>query len=603
MPRACGLLAVLLAAGSALARPVVVIVAVDKPLHQVAAAWGQRYLDAGLPLDDVVVATTADDLEGLAGDPGLPEIGSADTLTVVLAGTTQSRGAAAELLVAGEGVPLDPLLGLFTASQARAVTLLLRLVPAARQQPLDVLSLPALRNPPRPTSLLASRHERFLATATLGLERLLADADADGQVDAGELGEFIRGQLGREQVVVSGQPLRALATPLFGTASPDRLEPLLLVTEPRLSDDAPVLLDAVGSLTVRGIVADDRLLNGVVVNGIPATLRRATDPALDGLGYAGRTMLFEATIPVAERGFTDVDVTAVDLAGNRGEAKFLVLSTGTAASREAPQEALDSIDQVQFEWGVTEDWRFGFRADLSATVHGFKGRRLQAAVQFRFRGGAWLKDLNGHYGDAAGLVTATTDFTPQYDHAVVKGLRIFVPQRELHLSPGKKHPIEAVVRLYDPAAQPAKLLATSAPQPFDVTEPAESATIYDFKIEHNVRREIIRGLLLRTRFDVSGLKEQACQLAVYLQRADGRPLLDRNSKFRAGDGSVAAFAEFTPPFDNADYRDWPIFLPYDELDLPQPGAYALRARAVVWDRRTSRALDASPWVYLSVTQN
>ncbi|MBI2297733.1 MAG: hypothetical protein HYU66_02060, partial [Armatimonadetes bacterium] len=239
---------------------------------------------------------------------------------------------------------------------------------------------------------------------------------------------------------------------------------------------------------------------------------------------------------------------------------------------------------------------------IAATVHGRRGHPCRAQVQFRFQGGEPLKDYNGQFADGNGRVTARGDFTPLYQDSAVQDIRIFVPQRELHLTPGQTHHLEMLVSLVDTTSQPPEVLATAEPVPFDVTEPSEAATVYRFTVEHNVVRNLVRGIVVHTRFNVMGLKGGNCQLAVYLQRADGRPLVDRNGRYRAGDGSVAIFRDFAPQFPSADFADVPLFMPYDELDLPDPGEYALRARAVVWDRTTRRALDASPWAYFSVTR-
>jgi hypothetical protein len=225
-------------------------------------------------------------------------------------------------------------------------------------------------------------------------------------------------------------------------------------------------------------------------------------------------------------------------------------------------------------------------------------------AQFRFRPkGQGLRDVDGSFAEAGGRVAASIEFTPRYPNARIEGPPIFMPQRELHLAADRKHTLEMVLTLWDVEGPEPLLLATSEPVPFDLQEPAQVATVYDFNIEHNQRRENVRGVVLRTRFQVSGMKGQPGQIAVYFQHADGRPLADRDGKYRAGDGSVAVFEDFTAPYADSEYRDYRLFLPYDQLDLADQGEFPLRARAVIWNRHTRAALDASEWVYLSIKRD
>jgi len=605
-----GCWAVLLAAGAAAARPVAVVICPDAALQPAADTLTDSLLvDGGYFHENIIRATNADEIDRLGQDPTIPEIQAEDDLLIVLAGgVVRTFAGAPELLGRSDRVPLDTLLALLLTAQSKQITILSWLATPENAPPLELVKL--LPTDRQGIAVVEGHSREFLTAIIAGLRTLTADADMDGLVTVAELAAYARRNLGDDQVTLTARPDDAAGSAIAGVGGPDVVPPLLLVTVPRLRDDGPVLLDKLGPMVVGGVVADDRQIAGVTVNAIPATIHAANDPALNDLGYPGRTHVFEAAIPVAPTGFTEAVVTATDRAGNQTVESFLILAGGVAGPAPGegettpPPSSFDKVSRVDVRWNQTEDWRYGFAVTPTVEVHGREGRRCRTMAQFRFRpNGAWLKDIDGSFAEGSGRVAAMAEFTPRYVNARVEGPPIFVPQRELHLAPGKKHALEMVVSVWDVEGQEPLLLATSDPVPFDLQEPDQVATVFDFQVEHNQRRENVRGLVLRTRFQVSGMKGVPSQVAIYFQHADGRPLLDRDNSFRAGDGSVAVFEDFTPPYADADYKDYRLFLPYDQLDLADKGEVPLRARAVIWNRATRQSLDASDWVYLSIKRD
>ncbi len=605
-----GCWAVLLAASSLAARPMAVVICPDAALEPTADVLIEALVvDGGYDHENIIRAVNADDLDRLDQDPTLPDITPEDDLLIVLAGgVVRTVTGQPELLARSDRVPLEALLALLLTAQAPRVTVLSWLATPDATPPLELEKLlPADR---QGLALVEGSSRDFLTAVIAGLKTLTADVNGDGLVTVAELAGYARGKLGADGVRLTTRPADAGAYRIAGVGGPDIVPPLLLVTVPRLREDGPVLLEKLGPMVVGGVVADDRQIAGVTVNAIPATIHAASDPALDDLGYPGRTHVFEAAIPVAPTGFTEVVVTAHDRAGNESVETFLILAGGIAGPAPGegettpPPSSFDRITKVDVSWNQTEDWRYGFSVTPTFEVHGREGRRCRIMAQFRFRpGGALLKDVDSSYAEPGGRVAAYAEFTPRYANARIEGPPIFVPQRELHLAPDRKHALEMILTAWDVEGPAPVLLATSEPVPFDLQEPAQVATVFDFQIEHNQRRDNARGVVLRTRFQVSGMKGQPSQVAVYFQHADGRPLPDRDNNFRAGDGSVAVFEDFTPPYAEADYRDYRLFLPYDQLDLNTKGEYPLRARAVIWNRATRQALDASDWVYLSIKRD
>lgn len=546
---------------------------------------------------DVHGCTGLADLEALSTFVDPPAVRPEDDLLAVITAPLRTAPEPA-VEIRDSTIPLADLVDAMVALAPRSLTIIIGL-----HRDRKALDTRALRASERlPVAVLQGPSTELLARLVDGVRYLAADEDADGLVDVGELHRHAAKTLG-DTATLWTRPESAARAPVAGLGGPDTQPPLLLLTAPAVTEDAPVILPTARPLRVSGLIADDRRIALVTVNGLPCRITPMDDPLFAQLGYPGRGARFETMVPVGEAGFTEVTVTVRDMAGNTTSDSFLVLCGAAEAPitlGEPPSGGPDSIDRVEVEWDQTEDWRFGFRLHVDVQVHGRRDRPCRVQVLFRFPDGRYVRDFNGRQADAEGRAATWADFTPEFDHARVSDLRLFMPQRELHLSPGTQHRLQAQVLLLAVDPQGPRLLAEAQPLWFEVSEPYEQATIYSFELRHNERQGTVRGLAIAGRFQVAGLKDRPCQATVYFQHANGRPLTDRNGHFRAADGSVAVFRDFTPRDNSVEYTAFPLFLPYNELDLPEPGTYPLRARLVIWDRRTRRPLDAGPWVYFTV---
>lgn len=101
------------------------------------------------------------------------------------------------------------------------------------------------------------------------------------------------------------------------------------------------------------------------------------------------------------------------------------------------------------------------------------------------------------------------------------------------------------------------------------------AVFKDIWVDYDVVEGGLKGMRIHVKFTTYGMKNLDSYLAVYFETVDGKPLKDKNGKFSSADGQVAVYREMKPGYDPADYNDFTVFMPYDELDLPD-GEYALR---------------------------
>ncbi len=90
------------------------------------------------------------------------------------------------------------------------------------------------------------------------------------------------------------------------------------------------------------------------------------------------------------------------------------------------------------------------------------------------------------------------------------------------------------------------------------------------------------GIQIRMSFRVKQRAGRELELTVYLQSQWGKPLKDVNRQYNTASGDVCVSARFIPESNNAVITDLALFIPYEELDLPD-GEYGLMLKPVLLD--------------------
>lgn len=88
-------------------------------------------------------------------------------------------------------------------------------------------------------------------------------------------------------------------------------------------------------------------------------------------------------------------------------------------------------------------------------------------------------------------------------------------------------------------------------------------------IDSNIQINNRKGLLIHSNFQVGKLKDVKCRAAAYFYFGSGTALKDINASYRSADGQVAVGEDFIPPYDETVYKDFRLFIPYDELHLAE----------------------------------
>ncbi len=127
------------------------------------------------------------------------------------------------------------------------------------------------------------------------------------------------------------------------------------------------------------------------------------------------------------------------------------------------------------------------------------------------------------------------------------------------------------------------------------TTAASSAKINKVWVEENIYENGKAGMRIHVNMNTYNLNSKQCQLAVYFYTESGTALIDTNARYNSAGGKVSLGENFTPPYDNALYEDYKIFMPYEELHTSN-GNY--KFYVILWDMSISsgKQLAESDWV-------
>lgn len=118
-------------------------------------------------------------------------------------------------------------------------------------------------------------------------------------------------------------------------------------------------------------------------------------------------------------------------------------------------------------------------------------------------------------------------------------------------------------------------LALQQPPAVRAAPVTAAATIHAVRQSHNESMGGRYGVRLFVDFSVEGLRGQTGAVTARFSDAAGQPLADGNGQFSDGAGHVAVAEPFSPAVDSADISEFPLFMPYDELELP-PGEHTVQ---------------------------
>ncbi len=151
-----------------------------------------------------------------------------------------------------------------------------------------------------------------------------------------------------------------------------------------------------------------------------------------------------------------------------------------------------------------------------------------------------------------------------------------------------------------PASAPTKVVAKAVAH-----APAELPDAYGeigkVKIVHNVVDGGRPGMQVQTDLLIRRREGVQCKYTVLLLDNSGSPLKDVNRQYSTETGDVCATCSFTPDSDEDRVKGLTVFIPYEELDLPD-GEYDLRLSATLYDEVKKTTIAANDKVFFFYVQ-
>jgi hypothetical protein len=112
------------------------------------------------------------------------------------------------------------------------------------------------------------------------------------------------------------------------------------------------------------------------------------------------------------------------------------------------------------------------------------------------------------------------------------------------------------------------------------------AKFHKVEIDHGVVQDGIQGMVIRSHFQVAGMKNLTGHVGVFFLFQNGKYLKDINQAFRSADGNVYVGTDITPTFFDTEWKELRLFIPYSELHLDAAQAdCAVRVQA--WRKDSS----------------
>ena len=107
----------------------------------------------------------------------------------------------------------------------------------------------------------------------------------------------------------------------------------------------------------------------------------------------------------------------------------------------------------------------------------------------------------------------------------------------------------------------------------------------DVWVEHNICRNYTDGMLIHAKFTIHGMKGRKGEVTAYFFKPDGTQLKDFNDCYSTDDGFASVCEPINPTYDDAYYKDFELFMPYDELHFTGTveGCYMT---VIVWSEDT-----------------
>ncbi|HUM98005.1 MAG TPA: hypothetical protein PK275_09120 [Chitinophagaceae bacterium] len=241
-------------------------------------------------------------------------------------------------------------------------------------------------------------------------------------------------------------------------------------------------------------------------------------------------------------------------------------------------------DSIWIDYDVKENDVLGMRIHLAFTTYNMKGMDAYVAIYYTYNDeiAGVLKDKNNKLVSTAGDVAVYKSIKPNYDPAVYKDLQIFMPYSEFDLEPGLYDLTLDAKVIYKAGGMISRLTYfdfeyTKPGSPADAVSEMKTDVLFrEIKVDYDYTEKGQLGLRVHLNFSTINMKGVDAYAAVYFKLRNGDKVEGKTSTYRSKSGQLAVYKSIKPNYDESDYKDLSLFLPYDEI----PGSGKIRMKMV-----------------------
>lgn len=120
--------------------------------------------------------------------------------------------------------------------------------------------------------------------------------------------------------------------------------------------------------------------------------------------------------------------------------------------------------------------------------------------------------------------------------------------------------------------------------------------------EYDIWQNSQMGMVIHVKFRIGGLRGVPCNAVAYFAFSDGQQLDDYDGLYTTTDGQVSAARNFTPSYDEANFENLQIFIPYNQLHM-SVGRHNLQYHVELHTSYSGAHIASSSAVGFQFTQN
>lgn len=93
---------------------------------------------------------------------------------------------------------------------------------------------------------------------------------------------------------------------------------------------------------------------------------------------------------------------------------------------------------------------------------------------------------------------------------------------------------------------------------------------------HNIFQNNEKGMYIHTRFQIDNSRGKESSLIAWFYYGNGIMLEDLNGRYGNSSKHVCVWQAFTPSYDSTSFKEFTLFIPYDEFHIQRTGTYEVK---------------------------